>query len=153
MKKLVAVFVLTAFSAFAGERILGLIHTYTTTKSNVTQAPDGGFTFWDGGLDQPFLIPPGAKITVVCQYSTYVCTDATTCTARTGVPLGASVIFPTSVGGIPSVSIDTARNPDAGPAAPSTLVSPIPSAVVSILEQAADGGDHSCQIFERTGRE
>ncbi len=149
MRKLL-IFCLVASTALAGERLLGLIQSIDTTKSNLSQNPDGQGNWWDGGFSQPFFIPPQALVTVRCGIDTYVCTDKTSCTANEGLPIPAATLLPSSVGQTKGV-MDQQRNPDAGLS--SFGGTPIRSAVISVLSTVTDGGYHACQVWERMGNE
>lgn len=149
MKKLFVAVLLVAGTAFAGEQLLGVIQQFGTTKSNVSQNPDGGYNFWDGGFNQPFCIPEMAKISIQCTNEVYVCTDKTSCTAVEGVAISTGVLLPTSVGSA-KAGIYTSGVTDGGMAGSGSQTR---CAVVSVLDQVSDGGYHACKVFERTGRE
>lgn len=133
---------LLSLSAFAGERLLGVIQSIDSTKSNISQSPDAGVNMWDGGFQQPFFIPPMALITLRCDVDTYVCTDKTSCTGLTGLPVPGTVIFPTSVGDTQGT---IATIFDGG--------GQIRSAVISVLATSVDAGYHACSVWERKGNE
>lgn len=151
MRKLVAALCLIGVSAFAGERLLGIISEISTSTSNLSQNPDGQGAWWDGGFTQPFLIPSQALVTVVCDVQMSVCTDKTSCTVTEGVPVPPAVIFPTSVGNTKGV-MDQGKNPDAGLFG-GAGINPIRSAAISIINPVADGGYHACKVWERMGNE
>lgn len=117
--------------AWAGERYLGKIVSGTgADTSNETTAT-------------PFMVSKGAKITLVCNASAYICVDTTTaCTATAGsnpgLPVTSGEKFPTSVG---QVGIST--NPTATTGAASG------GAVVRIFGSAAV----TCDVFSREGSE
>lgn len=85
---------LIASSAFAGERFLGII--VSGAGADTTNATTAA----------PFVIPPGAQITMACTAAAFICaapgaTPSTACTAslagaNPGVPVSASEKFPTS---------------------------------------------------------
>lgn len=142
MKKVLAV-LLVASTAFAGEKLLGVIESRATTKSNASAAPDGGQQWWDGGYDMPFYVPPFALLTLQCSDSMSVCIDAASCTAQLGVEINAGSLFLTSVG---ADRVNVATNVDGG--------QPLRSAQISILVPGTDdGGQHFCAVFERNGKE
>lgn len=151
MKKLVTIALLVAGSAFAGERLLGIISEIGSSASNLSQNPDGQGAWWDGGFSQPFYVPEMSRLSIICTADMYVCTDKTSCTATEGLPLSTGVILPTSVGDRRG-TIDQGRNPDAGLLG-GAGINPIRSAVVSVLNTAGDGGYHACKVFERRGNE
>lgn len=138
MKKLLLL-CLIATSAFAGERLLGVIYT-STTKSNASANPDGGTAWLDGTLVQPFTIHSRALISLQCNADMYVATDSTTATAANGVYVPTNTLFPTSVGA-DMATLST----DAGVKSR--------TAVVSILPTYNDGGFLMCRVFERAGNE
>ena len=142
---------LLATSAYAGERLLGVLSDIGTTKNNLSMAPDASQQWWDGGFEMPFFIPERALITVACEIDTYICTDKASCTSITGVVARGGALFPTSVGQARGI-IDQAANPDAGTFGQAGI-SPIRSAQVSMLETSVDAGFHNCKIFERMGNE
>jgi hypothetical protein len=80
---------LLALHAHAGEnRYLGAIVVSGSSLNNTTTAA-------------PFVIPGGAKITVVCSASVNLLVDnlsTATTGATKGLPIAANSIFPTSVG-------------------------------------------------------
>ena len=141
MKKFLAL-LLVASTAFAGERLLGVVSSRNTTKSTAGSAPDAGHAWWDGGYDMPFCIPPMALLTIQCVDPTQVCTDIAACTLQKGIDINAGAIFLTSVSGA-NVTIPTI--PDGG--------GRVACAQVSVLSAALDGGDHMCSVYERRGNE
>jgi hypothetical protein len=147
---------LIATSAFAGERFLGYIRFGNSTKSNLSQNPDGGNFYASGNKVQPFCIHEQSLITVRCEDPTYVCTDKTSCTADDGVELPADTLLPTSVGAaVGYVSTETLSDggftaTDGGP----TNVGNMRCAAVSMFVQGlADAGWHYCKVWERKGNE
>ena len=87
---LMAAMVLISPSAHAGEnKHLGVIVVSGSSLNNMTTAA-------------PFRIPPGEKITLYCTAAVQVLTDSTVVSTGTtgtkGVPVGATTLFPTSVG-------------------------------------------------------
>ncbi len=138
MKKLLLL-CLIATSAFAGERLLGVIYA-TTTKSNASANPDGGTAWEDGTGVQPFVIPSLAKVSLQCNADFYVATDSTTATAANGVYVATNTLFPTSVG-----EAKATLSTDAGVKKP--------TAVISILPIYNDAGFNGCKVFERKGNE
>lgn len=80
---------LLGLPATAGEnKYLGAIVVSGSSLTNATTAA-------------PFAIPPGALVTVYCTAAVQILTDATVVTttgAGKGLPVAASVYFPTSIG-------------------------------------------------------
>ena len=107
--------------AQAGERAhLGVIVVSGASLTNVTTAA-------------PFKIPTNAKITIYCTAAVQVLTDAFAVTTGTtgtkGVPVAATVLFPTSV------------------SEAKAAVGGVPSAVIAII------GTASCDVWLRLGSE
>lgn len=139
MRKFTVALCLIAASAFAGERLLGVIYA-TTTKSNASANPDGGSAWLDGTLTQPFLIHSRTLISLQCNADFWVATDSTSATAANGVYVPTNVLFPTSVG-----ENKATLSTDAGVKSS--------TAVVSILPVYNDAGYNFCKVFERAGNE
>lgn len=122
---------LLASSAFAGERFLGII------------ASGAGADTTNATTAAPFAIPAGAKITLACTASAFICavplasTPTAACTAslagaNPGVPVSASEKFPTSTSTMNKVTVASTT-----------------SATVRIVGTAAV----NCVVWERTGNE
>lgn len=117
MQKLITLIAVLAATAHAGEnRYLGQIVVSAASLTNVTTAA-------------PFTIPPGAKITAFCTAGVNILVDNLVVTAVTGLPLGASTLFPTSVG-------------RAG-----ATISGQPTAVIAVI------GTATCSFWLRDGNE
>lgn len=91
----------------------------------------------------PFLVPKGAKITLVCNASAYICVDTTTaCTATAGsnpgLPVTSGEKFPTSVG---PVNVSTYPTATTGAASGGAVVRIFGSAAVT------------CDVYVRNGDE
>jgi hypothetical protein len=112
--------ILLSVTATAGEnRFLGSIVVAANSLNNTTTAA-------------PFVIPAGAKITVVCTAAVNMLVDNLSTAASgatTGLPIPATTIFPTSVG----------RN--------LSTVSGVPTAVVAVF------GTGTCSYWQRDGNE
>lgn len=110
-------------SVSAGEsRYLGTLTSTGTAVNNTTTAT-------------PFVIPPGARLTVVCDAAARLLTDSTA-TANSGptkgVPVGASAVWPTSVGSA-KATLNGER-----------------TAVVAMISQS---GTANCDVWVRDGTE
>ena len=132
MTRVLLLSVLVALPALAGEKYLGII--VSGAGADTTNASTAA----------PFAIAPGAKVTVACTASAFICaqppqggTGSTACTAsltgaNPGVPVTANSPFPTSV----STQFT------------STIVSQ-KSATLRIVAAAAV----NCVVWERSGTE
>ena len=90
MRKLLVLGLLLSAPAFAENAFLGEIIVSGSSLTNLTTAT-------------PFVIPPGAKITVYCSAAVRALSDQTAVTTAgaaptRGQPIPASTNFPTSVG-------------------------------------------------------
>ena len=112
--------ILLSVTATAGEnRYLGAIVVAGSSLNNTTTAA-------------PFVIPGGAKITVVCSAAVNMLVDnlSTAASGATkGLPIGANSIFPTSVGKT------------------LTTISGASTALVAVI------GTGTCDIWQRDGSE
>ncbi len=152
MKKLLILVGLVAFSASAGEVLLGILHPKGNSTSNqglwLIGSTDGGSAFasptkifTDAGLiDGGFYIPALDKVTVQCgappdggSANDYVCADRAICTSSSGLQIIANQALPTSTGAVTVTQ-----------ASPSQ-----PTAVISIYSP----DDNTCLVFERNGKE
>lgn len=122
MKKF-ALALVFAVSAHGGEsRYLGRL---TSTGTAVSNASTGA----------PFVIPTGSKLTLYCDADARVLTDSTTVGnsgASLGVPVAATVLFPTSVNGT------------------TTTVSGARSAALAMISVS---GTANCDVWLRAGTE
>lgn len=117
MRKLLTLAALLSMTATAGEsNYLGRITVSGASLTNVTTAV-------------PFIIPPGAKITIYCSAAANILVDNLTATTTTGVPVAATTLFPTSVGKA------------------KTQISSAPTAIVAVI------GTANCDVWQRTGDE
>jgi hypothetical protein len=87
---LIALLILGARAAFAGEKYLGAI------------VSGAGADTTNESTAAPFVVPLGSKLTGYCTAAALICTDtASACTvlggAQPGVPVAATTLFPTSV--------------------------------------------------------
>jgi hypothetical protein len=112
--------ILLSVTATAGEnRYLGAIVVSGSSLNNTTTAA-------------PFVIPGGAKITVVCSAAVNMLVDnlsTATTGATKGLPIPANSIFPTSVGKT------------------LTTISGAPTALVDVI------GTATCDVWQRDGNE
>lgn len=123
-----AVAVLLASHAFAGEAYLGAI------------VSGAGADTTNSTTSTPFVIPAGSKLTLYCSAAAYICTDTSTaCTAtggaNAGVPVAATTLFPTSV------MVSTR--------APTVTISGATSSIVRIV----GSGAVTCYVWLRQGNE
>lgn len=101
----------------------------------------GALTAVSGGTatnTNSFWIPFHSRITVYCDYTARLLTDAAAVTpggANRGVPVAAGTLFPTSVGA-------PTWTTDAG----------LPSASIALVSSVADGG-FVCEVWRRSGTE
>lgn len=124
--RIVAVGVVLAVSARAGEnKYLGaLVSTAAATTNNIV--PSSGSIF---------SIPPGAKLTIVCDAAARLLADNPTTAnsgATKGMPIPANTAWPTSVG--------AAKQPINGS----------PSAQMAMICQS---GTCNCDVWQRDGNE
>lgn len=118
MRKIAPLLALLATVSYAGEnRYLGQIVVSGASLTNLTTAA-------------PFIIPAGQKITVYCTAAVNMLVDNQVVTAVTGLPLGATTLFPTSVGR--AIGLTSAGNP---------------TAVVAVI------GTATCSFWSRDGNE
>lgn len=128
--------------AWAGERYLGkIVSSAGADTTNETTAT-------------PFWVPKGAKLTIVCNASAYICVDTTSSCSSTGwvdggssqsgLPVTAGEKFPTSVG---QVGISTNPSGSGVGGGGGTLAAG--SAIVRIFGSAAV----TCDVFSRDGLE
>ena len=130
--RLALLLTLLALPAVAGEKYLGII--VSGAGADTTNASTAA----------PFAISPGAKLTLVCTASAFICaqppqggTIATACTAsltgaNPGLPVSGSEKFPTSASSQYTQTVSSTR-----------------SAVIRIVATAAV----NCLVWERTGTE
>lgn len=130
IRRLLVVSLVVAGAAFAGDRYIGTISSGGAAANNRASSNDAGF-----------VVPQSTKLSVSCLYDAYMVIDSpSAATSTTGVVVysSLSVPFPTSSGGMFSVTLDGGAN------APITTI-------VSILP--VDGGVNSCRLFTRLGTE
>jgi hypothetical protein len=109
---------LVALPVQAGENAyLGQIVVSANSKTNATTAA-------------PFVIPPGAKITIYCTAAVNILVDNAAATTTTGLPVAATTLFPTSVGRSGSILLSGA-----------------------VTAQVAIFGTATCSIWQRDGNE
>lgn len=142
MHRLALFALLLALPAHAGEKHLGMIVSVagadTTNETTAT----------------PFFIPKGAKLTMVCNGTAYICVDTTTSCASTvgsdggskpGMPVTSGEKFPTSTGLPGSSSFPTATGTGGGGGS----LTPAGGAVIRIFGTGAV----ACDVFSREGSE
>lgn len=127
MRKLLALLPLLTLAsppALAGEmRYLGVIRSTGTSVNNMTTAA-------------PFVIPPNAKLTLYCDAAGRLLTDSTsvaTSGTTKGLPVAASVYFPTSVG-----------NQNTGA---------ISGTTTALIAWISNSGTTNCDVWQRLGTE
>ncbi len=142
MKKLVAVLMLVATAAWAGERFLGVIAVTDGGSSNNAITGYGlagcAITVKECSIPQAFYIPPSAKLTVICNSVAHLTANRNTTDAGVGMKLAADEKFPTSTG--PAVTVAL---PDGGTYRGGVLA----------ISPAAGSSGGACGTYERSGTE
>ena len=128
MRTLALVVAVLSLPAFAGEEYLGAI--LSGAGADTTNATTAA----------PFVIPLGSKLTLYCTAAANICTDTSTAcgvtgAANMGIPVAATVNFPTSVRPLSS--------------APYVTISSQRSSILRIVGAAAV----TCYVWARNGNE